>query len=188
MPLPTPGVPLSLSQIQGEFGGVNPISMSEYYAGGGLVPAGTTGSNGAVPANGTISISQFYGTSNVVISITDQNISDFDASAAYAYYILTSGGLVQSSTQGGGTSPTTLETWCTPTSQASNYEALVTVTSGALSGGPSGWVALSSSRAWFVEEFTSGNSNLCIFTVQIRRIGTSTTLDTATIELQATVF
>lgn len=187
MPLPTSG-PLSLSDIQGEFGGSNPISLNEYYAGGGLVPAGTSGTNGAVPSSGTISISNFYGTSNVVISITDQNISDFDASAAYAYYILTSSGLVQSSTQGGGTSPTTLETWCTPTSQASNYEALVTVTSGSLSGGTSGsWVALSSSRSWYVEEFISGNSNLCIFTVQIRRIGTSTTLDTATITLEATV-
>lgn len=188
MTLPSSG-PLTLANIQTEFGGSNPISLSEYYAGGSYVPAGTTGTYGAVPSSGTISIRNFYGTSNVVISITDQTISDLDASAAYAYYILTSGGLVQSSTQGGGTSPTTLETWCTPTSQASNYEALVTVTSGSLSGGTSGsWVALSSSRAWYVEEFSSGASNQCIFTVQIRRIGTSTTLDTATITLEATVF
>jgi hypothetical protein len=65
MPLPSSG-PLSLNDIQTEFGGSNPISLNEYYAGGGLVPAGTTGTNGAVPSSGAISIFNFYGTSNVV--------------------------------------------------------------------------------------------------------------------------
>jgi hypothetical protein len=64
MPLPTSG-PLSLTDIQTEFGGTNPISLNEYYAGGGLVPSGTTGTNGAVPSSGAISINSFYGTSNV---------------------------------------------------------------------------------------------------------------------------
>jgi hypothetical protein len=61
MPLPTSG-PLSLTDIQTEFGGSNPIGLNEYYAGGGLVPAGTTGTNGAVPSSGQIAISNFYGT------------------------------------------------------------------------------------------------------------------------------
>lgn len=65
MPLPACG-PLSLNQIQTEFGGSNPISLSEYYAGGGLVPAGTSGTYGAVPSSGTISIRNFYGTSAIV--------------------------------------------------------------------------------------------------------------------------
>ena len=66
MTLPSSG-PLSLSAIQGEFGGANPISLSEYYAGGGLVPAGTTSPvAGPVPSSGTISIYNFYGTSNFV--------------------------------------------------------------------------------------------------------------------------
>lgn len=56
---------LSLSQIQTEFGGANPIGMSEYYAGGANVPGGTSGVNGAVPTSGTISMSKFYGTSDV---------------------------------------------------------------------------------------------------------------------------
>jgi hypothetical protein len=64
MTLPTSG-PLSLTDIQTEFGGTNPISLNEYYAGGGLVPSGTTGTNGAVPSSGAISINSFYGTSNV---------------------------------------------------------------------------------------------------------------------------
>lgn len=66
MPLPSSG-PLSLNDIAGEFGGSTPHSLSEYYAGGGLVPAGTTGTYGAVPSSGTISIQNFYGTSNVVL-------------------------------------------------------------------------------------------------------------------------
>lgn len=56
MALPVSG-PLSLSQIQGEFGGSNPISLSEYYRGGGLV----TPNNTNVPTSGAISISNFYG-------------------------------------------------------------------------------------------------------------------------------
>lgn len=61
MPIPTSG-PLTLAQIQTEFGGVNPIGINEYYAGGGLVPSGTSGINGPVPSSGTISFSIFYGT------------------------------------------------------------------------------------------------------------------------------
>lgn len=63
MTLPVSGA-LTLADIQGEFGGVNPIGLNEYYAGGGLVPPGTTGTHGAVPSSGEISVYNFYGTSN----------------------------------------------------------------------------------------------------------------------------
>ena len=53
MALPSSG-PLSLDDIQDEFGGSNPIAISEYYG----VATG-------VPASGTISISDFYGTSAI---------------------------------------------------------------------------------------------------------------------------
>lgn len=59
---------ISFSQLQTEFGGANPISMSEYYAGGANVPSSTSGVNGAVPTSGTISMSKFYGTSDVAFS------------------------------------------------------------------------------------------------------------------------
>ena len=61
MTLPASG-PLSLSDIQGEFGGSNPISLSEYYAGGAYVAPGVSGTYGAVPSSGAISIRNFYGT------------------------------------------------------------------------------------------------------------------------------
>ena len=91
MPLPTPGVSLSLSQIQGEFGGLNPISLSEYYAGGGLVPPGTTGSNGAVPTNGTISISQFYGTSAIVTETQTVTVGNFSFKGSDNYGFIAGG-------------------------------------------------------------------------------------------------
>lgn len=48
---------ISLAQIQAEFGGSNPISMSEYYRGGAYVGS----SNTNVPTSGGIAMSQFYG-------------------------------------------------------------------------------------------------------------------------------
>jgi hypothetical protein len=65
------GNSISLTNIQGEFGGINPISISEYYAGAatGYVPAGTTGSIQitqnqsvvtAIPNSGAIKFSNFY--------------------------------------------------------------------------------------------------------------------------------
>lgn len=54
MPLQTSGA-ISLSQIQTEFGGTNPISLNEYYS-----------AASGIPASGTISMNQFYGASAVV--------------------------------------------------------------------------------------------------------------------------
>lgn len=63
MALPNSGA-LSLSSIQGEFGGSNPISLSEYYRGGPLVGSISNTSN--IPSSGTISVSNFYGTSSSI--------------------------------------------------------------------------------------------------------------------------
>ena len=76
MTLPSSG-PLSLSDIQGEFGGSNPISLNEYYAGGANVPAGTSGTYGAVPSSGTISVRNFYGTTNYVPVYVENIFSTF---------------------------------------------------------------------------------------------------------------
>jgi len=48
---------ISLSQIQSEFGGSNPISLSEYYRNGSYV----TSNNTSVPTSGTIDLADFYG-------------------------------------------------------------------------------------------------------------------------------
>lgn len=72
MALATSGT-LTLADIQTEFGGSNPVGLNEYYAGGTYVPASTTGTYGAVPSSGQISIRNFYGTSKV-IPVTVQNV------------------------------------------------------------------------------------------------------------------
>jgi hypothetical protein len=69
MPLPTSPNAITLANIQTEFGGSNPISISEYYAGAGIVPAGTVGFPGGVstsiPASGPISLGNFHGATAV---------------------------------------------------------------------------------------------------------------------------
>jgi hypothetical protein len=56
---------ISLTNIQTEFGGVAPISLSEYYAGGAYVRANVAGLYGAIPASGALSFSKYYGSSSV---------------------------------------------------------------------------------------------------------------------------
>jgi hypothetical protein len=56
MTLPASGT-IAVSQIQTEFGGANPVSLSEYYRGGAYV----TSNNTSVPTSGAISLSNFYG-------------------------------------------------------------------------------------------------------------------------------
>ena len=66
---------VAFSDIQTEFGGTNPIALSEYYSGG-LGPA-------AVPSSGEIQVSDFHGTSAVLNSVT--------VSPAHKYEIKNSG-------------------------------------------------------------------------------------------------
>ena len=90
MPLPSSG-PLSLNDIQTEFGGTNPIGMNEYYAGGGLVPAGTTGTFGAVPSSGALSIQNFYGTANYIPVYIEELFSTFLYNGASATQTIVNG-------------------------------------------------------------------------------------------------
>jgi len=63
MALPSSGL-IRLSDIQTEFGGSNPVSLSEYYRGGGLVPDFSV--NDGVPTSGAIGLSDFYGAQNAL--------------------------------------------------------------------------------------------------------------------------
>lgn len=183
MTLQTSGA-ISFSDLQTEFGGSNPISLSEYYAGGAYVPGGTTGTNGAVPSSGTISMSQFYGTSNVVVTIADQFITATRVGAsvtATALYGLDATGTAYKGVNG---NTTFFSNWISPTSVASNYEVYATLSSGSLSTGTTGsWLALSSSRTWGVNRSAYGQSD-AVIVLQIRKIGTTTVLDTATITFE----
>jgi hypothetical protein len=74
------GSSLAISEIVAEFGDAagGSDSLSEYYAGGQNVPSGATGESGSIPTSGTISMSQFYGSTARIaialqISSTTQN-------------------------------------------------------------------------------------------------------------------
>jgi hypothetical protein len=58
MALPN-GTTITLAQIQAEFGGANPISLSEYYKGGAYVRSFDYAPN--VPYGGAISLQNFWG-------------------------------------------------------------------------------------------------------------------------------
>ena len=97
MAIPTSGA-LAFSALQTEFGGTNPIGLSEYYAGGGLVPATASGTNGAVPSSGTIAMSKFYGTENVVfMAATGGSVS---TSGDYKFHTFTGNGTFAVTTAG----------------------------------------------------------------------------------------
>jgi len=95
MALPSSG-PLSLNDIKGEFGGPGSPSLSDYYAGGSYVPSGTSGTYGAVPTGGTISIANFYGT-QAALEVVTMDVGD-DGGGAYGYNIYLSIGSISPNT------------------------------------------------------------------------------------------
>lgn len=66
MTLPTSNV--SFSAIQTEFGGSNPISLSEYYLSGSYVRSNTSMPYGTIASSGAISISAFRGATQGVLA------------------------------------------------------------------------------------------------------------------------
>ena len=70
MTLPVSPNSLSFSQIQTEFGGSNPISLSEYYRSGSYVRTNTTAPNGPIVTTGAISLSTFRGATQGVLTPT----------------------------------------------------------------------------------------------------------------------
>jgi len=68
--------PINFSEIQTEFTGSNPIALSEYYE----EPYGlVTENNTTVPQSGTISMSNFYGTTRgIVVTLENGTYSNFN--------------------------------------------------------------------------------------------------------------
>jgi len=63
--------PISLDDVQTEFGGSNPIEIAEYYAGGSYVPATVSG----VPTSGQISLNDFYNKTKIVYAFSSATMS-----------------------------------------------------------------------------------------------------------------
>lgn len=96
MPVPTIPSAISASSIQTEFGGSNPISLSEYYSGGSNVPAGTANATSVlIPSSpGTLRFSNFSGAQKIVsasISLTVGDSLDFNGAGEVGYQFGTGG-------------------------------------------------------------------------------------------------
>ena len=149
MAIPASGA-LTLAMIQTEFGGTNPISLSEYYAGGANVPSGTTGTYGAVPTSGAISIRDFYGTSNVVYSLPGGGYYvdfAFDPNDAGITFTMLSNGTYLIDADNGGFES---GNWITPTTGSTTHYVRATLTGGTFSSGSAvgSWLQLNTNRAW----------------------------------------
>lgn len=104
MALPSSGT-ITLAQIQTEFGGSNPISLSEYYRGGAYVTSNNTG----VPTSGVITLSNFYGAvkqfsvTNTTQYSTPQNLRTLAIAAGWNQsdaLLFTNNAIISSNTTG----------------------------------------------------------------------------------------
>jgi hypothetical protein len=140
-------------------------------------------------ASGAIIVpTNFYGKSSVVIAFEDQSISDTQVipDSALAGYQINSNGRVYS-IETSSFITYELEQWATPTSVANQYEVYATVLSGALQltfGDVNTWLSLGTTRDWYTERPTSG-VNVVILSFDVRKIGTTTVLDTWQVTLEA---
>lgn len=74
MPVPTIPSAISLGNIQTEFTGSNPIAISEYYAGAGLVVSGTANATSVqIPSSGAIGFSNFSGAERISATLPSWN-------------------------------------------------------------------------------------------------------------------
>ena len=75
--------------------------------------------------------------------------------------------------------------WCAPAYLAGNYEVQATVFSGTLFSGTTGsWLDVSTDPEWAARQASVG-FNICTLTMEVRKIGTTTVLDTWYVDLYA---
>ena len=129
---------------------------------------------------------------SVAIDFLDRFISGTAFSSAQAGYQIvgtTSGGLDAGNDYEfvNFNSPANPNQWITPTSQAANYEVYATLAGGdTLSGGTlNTWIAVTTNPAWYLDAFGSNVYKTSYLGFEVRRTGTSTVLDTWTVELYA---
>jgi len=125
------------------------------------------------------------GGSAVTITLSAQTIYGLNTGTASAAYQLNSNGTANESINGGAYS--LLENWCVPSAQAVNYECYATPVIGTVDGASAAtgtWLALSTTRFWRATQSSPGGK-IVVINVGIRRVGTTTILASADIELSA---
>jgi len=173
----TPTGPISLGNVQAEFGGANPVGISEYYRGGARVPIGTAAGTSGVQIStaGAIRLGDFRGVSNSApaapvnplpnMQVTDFELSPTDAIASFTF--TTNGNITvvgNGSSVGGG--------WYLPLTGGigSSHWIRVTKTFGDdnTSGEALGvWLQLNANRTWQWAETSSVGQKEALITIEI---------------------
>lgn len=141
-------------------------------------------------ASGQISMNNLLGKSaGETITISNYSVYAFNADAiATARYDLTNTGTIREGENGFFTD---IGTWLTPQTNMSNYEVYTTTVSGSqgtTTATINGWANLGTSRSWTrIKGAASSGTTTWTFQLQIRKVGTTTILDTANITLTAEV-
>lgn len=113
------------------------------------------------------------------------SVNVVDPDDATAGYRITSAGIEQD-TGASGTYSGTHEV-VDPVSNLANYEVRMTVNSGSFDSGTVGsWLSLGTTRTWSISQTDIGSKS-ANGTIEIRRIGTTTVLDSDTVALTAEV-
>jgi len=158
---------ISIGDIAGEFGGSTPHSLSEYY-----------GVASGVPSSGAISISNFYGKSNIVFTLSaiSPSIYDYSLSTATAglrvgadgyIYALGSESPVNSSSS--YVQMNTGTDWIIPRSGMSGYYVYATKISGdnLTSGTLNSYLSLASDQTWQLTNSTDGTTKTTVIEIKI---------------------
>ena len=122
-----------------------------------------------------------------LIEFSDTGVGDIavQPDSALAGYQIDANGLVYA-LQTASFITTEIEQWATPTSVANQYEVTADLVSGTLTfGNLNVWQSLGTTRAWYIEQPFNGIT-MSSLSFQVRKIGTTTVLDTWTVDLETT--
>jgi len=158
---------ISIGDIAGEFGGSTPHSLSEYY-----------GVASGVPSSGAISISNFYGKSNIVFTLSaiSPSIYDYSLSTATAGlrvgadgYIYALGSEAPVNSPSSYVQMNTSTDWIIPRSGMSGYYVYATKISGdnLTSGTLNSYLSLASDQTWQLSNSTDGTTKTTVIEIKI---------------------
>jgi len=178
---------ISIGDIAGEFGGSTPHSLSEYY-----------GVASGVPSSGAISISNFYGKSNIVFTLSaiSPSIYDYSLSTATAGLRVGADGYIYAlGSESPVNSPSsyvqmnTSTDWIIPRSGMSGYYVYATKISGdnLTSGTLNSYLSLASDQTWQLSNSTDGTVKSTVIEIKIwdNNTGSGSALATRQYTLEA---
>lgn len=138
-----------------------------------------------VASGAIIMPTNFYGKSAATVNFVDASVFASSGGGASAGYRVGSNGFAYEFING---TSTALYQWVTPTSAVGDYEVFATLVSGVLSTGTTGsWVPASDNEIWVKTQAIFG-TGIVELSMQVRKIGTATILDTWSVTLEAERF